>query len=410
MTPARREIGGLTPLRGVAALLVAAFHFQLFVAPLFPSVAGDVVMKFYLMVDLFFVLSGFVIMHVYGASFTTKIDRGGFVRYMRARFARIYPLHVATLAYVVALALAAAVVEAPADAAPRMFFTFDTIPLQLLMLHATWAARDAWWNTPSWSVSVEWWAYVVFPFIALGLHRRPRASAVVILVAAASGYWALTEVLQPAFVAQRFETFGVDAPPPGPEGSVDVVAGPALIRGLCAFALGTLTWKAWRAGVGRPVFADGRTFIAICALLTLGWATGLASDPVSIALFSPLLLCVANNDGRLLRALNAGPLPWLGRISYSLYLVHMPIIFTWSIGRAIATPDDPARTSMLGYDFSPGAAWAGFALFLPVLIAVSAATHYGIERPARRFLKPRAAEAAPGGAAGVGKGKDAPAA
>ncbi len=76
-------IPSLTPLRGIAAVLVLFYHFDMFISPLAPD-DNFLMDKLYLMVDLFFVLSGFILLHVYGSWFSKNISGGQFFKYMRA--------------------------------------------------------------------------------------------------------------------------------------------------------------------------------------------------------------------------------------------------------------------------------------------------------------------------------------
>ena len=93
----------LTPLRGIAALLVAVFHFEMAIARFVPAGYTMFFEKSYLMVDLFFIMSGFIIFHVYGDSFRLTLERRNLRKFFVARFARIYPLHFFTLALLVVL-------------------------------------------------------------------------------------------------------------------------------------------------------------------------------------------------------------------------------------------------------------------------------------------------------------------
>ena len=96
--PAMRveHLPSLTPLRGIAALWVVVFHF----CWRFPNAQpGDygVVREGYLAVDMFFVLSGFVISHVYKESFAKECTARRYSDFLKARIARIYPLHLVML-------------------------------------------------------------------------------------------------------------------------------------------------------------------------------------------------------------------------------------------------------------------------------------------------------------------------
>src|SRR5258705_5569923 len=83
----QRDIPALTGLRGVAAFWVVLFHMEW-------GSSIPIIEKGYLGVDVFFILSGFVLMHVYAGFETTDFD---YVRFIKARIARIYPLHIFAL-------------------------------------------------------------------------------------------------------------------------------------------------------------------------------------------------------------------------------------------------------------------------------------------------------------------------
>lgn len=92
----------LTPLRGLAALCVALFHFTGAIDNINLPHFTWIIRKGYLMVDLFFIMSGFIIMHTYGESFRGEIKKTALTRFVVARFARIYPLHLFMLLFLVA--------------------------------------------------------------------------------------------------------------------------------------------------------------------------------------------------------------------------------------------------------------------------------------------------------------------
>ncbi|HEX4849529.1 MAG TPA: acyltransferase family protein, partial [Puia sp.] len=75
MVQSQTYISNLTPLRGIAALWVFFFHFQGLIATFIHSNTTHLVELGYLMVDLFFIMSGFIILHVYGDKFSKVIAR-----------------------------------------------------------------------------------------------------------------------------------------------------------------------------------------------------------------------------------------------------------------------------------------------------------------------------------------------
>src|SRR6476620_7134891 len=86
-------ISNLTPLRGFAALMVVIYHFEEVIGRFVNASDSMFIRKSYLMVDLFFVMSGFIIFHVYNNDFKKSIDRYSFSKFLVSIFSRIYPLH-----------------------------------------------------------------------------------------------------------------------------------------------------------------------------------------------------------------------------------------------------------------------------------------------------------------------------
>jgi peptidoglycan/LPS O-acetylase OafA/YrhL len=117
------QLASLTPLRGIAALWVVIFHFCWYFPAIHPERYTGAVYKGYLAVDMFFVLSGFVITHVYKEGFAQRITGERYRDFLKARVARIYPLHIAVLLLFVATVL----VERAASYALKG--SFEPIPL-----------------------------------------------------------------------------------------------------------------------------------------------------------------------------------------------------------------------------------------------------------------------------------------
>src|SRR4029450_4519424 len=140
---------------------------------------------FNLFVDLFFVVSGFVIARQYFGCLTAA---GLIGRFLWRRLARIYPLHLATLAFYIALAGALHFGAARTDNPAR--YPLSDLPAQFLLLHAFIGERLT-FNFPSWSLSAETFCYLLFPLVALiGQRRREAVIALVALTALANSLWA----------------------------------------------------------------------------------------------------------------------------------------------------------------------------------------------------------------------------
>jgi len=144
------------------------FHFNLF---FLPQTKLPLVGRAYLAVDLFFLLSGFVMAHVYGPSLTANW-RAHWIEYGRARFARIYPLFAATT---LAMML---IFELCHIQLVLVSFSNRSLALQPVLLQQ-WASSLS-WNYPSWSISAEAESYVAFVFSAglLLTGKHPRLIAI----------------------------------------------------------------------------------------------------------------------------------------------------------------------------------------------------------------------------------------
>jgi peptidoglycan/LPS O-acetylase OafA/YrhL len=134
---------------------------------------------FNLFVDLFFVISGFVIASQY---LDRVSDRRSIGRFLWRRLARIYPLHIVTLTFYVAIGVLFYLGYVHVENAER--YPLSDIPVQMLLLHAVDGERLA-FNFPSWSLSAEMVCYLLFPLIAFAGLRMPATVLVLALTVAA---------------------------------------------------------------------------------------------------------------------------------------------------------------------------------------------------------------------------------
>jgi len=138
------DIPALTGVRCIAAGMVLFLHLdQQFGHQIGKWLAP--VDQGYLGVDIFFILSGFIISHVYGHTEAVSTIRG-YCRYMWFRFARIYPVHILTVLALITMVSVRGLLD-------TNYWHTDALPYQLLMLHV-WIP-EATWNAPAWSISAE---------------------------------------------------------------------------------------------------------------------------------------------------------------------------------------------------------------------------------------------------------------
>jgi peptidoglycan/LPS O-acetylase OafA/YrhL len=171
---ALKRIDALTGIRGLAALWVALFHLQvsdfgawLHLSPVVAHGAWGV--------DIFFVLSGMILSLVYCPQMPATISRRWFGRFLLRRIAKIYPLHLLTLLATIGLVVLAAFRHYHFHATNTDYTAWSAIA-NFFLLHAFGVTRQMSWNAASWSVSAEWFAYLVLfvPMVRL-LRRVPLA-------------------------------------------------------------------------------------------------------------------------------------------------------------------------------------------------------------------------------------------
>ncbi|VVT30820.1 acyltransferase [Hoeflea sp. EC-HK425] len=166
--------------RLLAALLVMAYHF----AHHAPD-PGPVTTWFEHMLpllDMFFIMSGFLIFQHYG---DMKNTGSNYVRFLIKRLARLYPLHFATLSVFVLFAIAVhAGLLSSASADTR--YNLMALPSNLLLLQAWGVNSELTFNYASWSVSGEWFAYLLFPIVlfAFSLRRLMGLALLLVLIVA----------------------------------------------------------------------------------------------------------------------------------------------------------------------------------------------------------------------------------
>ncbi|MBA4807209.1 acyltransferase [Brevundimonas sp.] len=349
MTPVQTpaDLRPITALRFGAAIWVAVYSFW---ENLAGAGASELVAKGYLGVELFFVLSGFILSHVYLQAAGEK--RFSYRGFLWARVARVYPLHVATLAGVGLLAAAALTAGMSVDA---NVLSWPSLPANLLMVHAWGLAPVAGWNHPSWSISAEWFAYLCFPlfaFVFWRLRDRPVAA-----VAGAA-----------AFLAGLYVVFEQVAGFSLTEATIRWGA----LRIVPCFALGCALYLVYRkAPLKTPLIASAVSF----GLMVLSAALGLW-DGITVLLAGALILSLASLPNERAGWLASKPAVYLGEISYSVYMVCVP----WkllAVGLAAKLTDAPDKQLQIFV-------WLAILALLPVVAAVS---YHLVERPARKALR-----------------------
>lgn len=289
----------------------------------------------YLAVTTFFVLSGFVLARNYSA---TRWTGGNLLHYGIARIARVYPVYALSLALV----------------AP--FIAADSVPGKAPLLAAHGLLIQGWlgsipvnWNTPAWSLSCEIFFYLSFPLIAAALHPPTWLKTIAAAIGACvltRGLWALgvSDGIKPIIHLSDF-LMGIAA--------------------ACAFDL--LSRESRRlagAWLYLPACALGAALVAWPDLLPAGLDLNTALRPLNAL----LLVGFALGGGIAARALSLPPVVYLGKSSYAMYILHVPLLWwclRWQHG--ISAP-----------------------VYLSAVIVISALVYRFLEEPANRWVRSRA--------------------
>ncbi len=375
--PARETRPNLSPLTGLrflAALAVVAYHLPR------PHVAAwalplrSLLSCGFVAVSLFFLLSGFILAYTYLTP--AGALRGSPRNFWVSRFARIYP------AYLLAFLLAA-----PFDILSSLHVNGFHLALKklcvggflVLIMQQAWTPWTAWaWNYPAWSVSVEAFFYLVFPWLGPRLARLRAATALWF----AFGLWLLSLLPVLWLVWVRGVT---GSPDPGDPVAMAINFTP-LLR-LPEFILGILLGRAFTAGAFRRLRAHSLPWLAIVPLFVLFLNTrriphSLLATGLLVPLFGLLLITLAQDAGPIAALLSR---PWmraLGEASYGIYILQIPISLVFGV------PEHLHSGLRIG-------------LYMVALILLSLLSFHYIESPLRMRLKarlgvPRDLERSPG--------------
>jgi peptidoglycan/LPS O-acetylase OafA/YrhL len=306
------EIMALTGVRAFAAWWVVFFHLRGTMADLFPTSHTHVTSFFAggnFGVDLFFVLSGFVLSYNYYDAFPVLTGRS-YGKFLWQRLARIYPVHCLGLAIWGMFLVVNSFLHHKQAVVGN--FTRETFIAQIFLVQA-WRIPDVFsWNYPAWSISMEWLAYLFFPFLILFLMRYRHSVSLPVIALSVLGLGAPLLMNLPA---------------------------EHIIRIAAEFSSGCLLYLLYAQGFGRRALAN---WVAPLAFLL-----ALALAPLITHFVMPLFIILVYSlifDRGPAAALFGSTLSlYWGRVSYSLYMMHAAVItgchFLLPANRFLHSPD-----------------------------------------------------------------------
>jgi peptidoglycan/LPS O-acetylase OafA/YrhL len=301
-----------------------------------------------LFVDLFFVISGFVIAYVYGARL---VDAGSYATFLQRRVGRLGPLHWLTL--VVSIALWALLLALGLAANHPPSFRPACIAETALFLHAIVDCGGRAFNEVSWSISAEMAMYAIFPLLALLARANPLRLVLV---------GALVWIGLAASITTRDATSSVHA--------WEALYAP--LRALPSFALGVALFYGRDAVARLP---QARLILTLAAaFLVVGIALALPAAVLILDIYVLVTAAVAADLQRKTSSLVTWVAP-LGQLTYSIYMIHYLTIF------AIMNLFADKFLHLAGATMLV----AGIGCYGAIL-AMSYGSYLWIETPARRFI------------------------
>lgn len=323
-------------------------------------------------VTFFFVLSGFILTVVYGAEDFTK--PGSFLKFMRKRVARLWPLHITTLVINAILV--------PASSIINSWSVLGILCLNVLMLQSIVPLKEVYlsFNLVSWSISTEFYFYLSLPLLLLLARRNIWLPLLAVLPAACA-----------VCAIGNFMNLPVGYPNnPGGMSHLALVYINPLVR-IIDFAVGVVSAHIFLRNAHKWKLTNRQATLLESFSIFLCWALLFVSPDIANALgshpfvgeggkfwlnssgfpligFSFLILMFALQRGAISKFLCAPHWVLLGDISYATYLCHMAILMFYS--KVL-----PTHKSFLDW-----------VICLSIIMLLSHLLYTFVERPCRRLL------------------------
>ncbi len=314
-----------------------------------PVPAQSLIRGGYLAVQTFFLLSGFVLAQSYAK---TRWNRQTLTRFAIARLARIYPAYLLSLGIISWFA-----VEFAVRPGHTLGQKFQVICDYIFLLQGWRESLTIGWNTPAWSLSCEFFFYLCFPLLLVWLCRGGLAK----VFAALAACFVIPILLAHAEVPPYWKPI---------HHLSDFAAGIAAARIYGALARPIRAIRLFGFWLSATAIAAGAAIVIFPHVLD---GTLMNLNTVLRPLNVALLIGFAMGGGFLARLLSSPVAGYLGKVSYSMYILHVPLLWWFS----------QYTTYRYG---SAAPAWIGF-LFIGLVIGFSIAAYEFVEVPANRRIR-----------------------
>ena len=348
-------LDSITSLRGILALWVVMHHFNFccFTHKFDFSIFEPITSKGYYAVDGFFILSGFIVSYVYMEKLST-FNLTSMAKFLILRLARIYPIHIVTiLAYVFIIYICKLPMAGD--------YSFINLIYNLLLINSWGVANDFSWNGPSWSLSAEWFLYLLFPFLAILFSRLKGLKtniALILIILLAEYFIKKQDLSQINFFVFR-----------------------GIIRGIFQFLYGIFIFNVYSIFPKKSIIYDCFSAFNFLLLLAVVYfsdqilnVTAYYSnqDMLIVFLMGQLIFSLSKCSGFMLNIFNSKVLQWLGLISYSMYMVHSPIS---QIMESLLTLNNIRNNMFI------------MPVYVLLVLLVATLTYRFVEAPTRDYIK-----------------------
>lgn len=290
----------LDSFRGIAAVCVVLFHMHIVGSITESSFSRGS----YLFVEFFFVLSGFVLAHTYG------FREVSFRRFVIGRTFRLYPLHLFMF-------MVFFILELGKLFAYKQGFTFNNAPftgphdikemIPNLLFLQSWLPNfeSHSWNYPAWSLSVEYYMYIIFFFT---LFIRSRSKYIV---------WLVLSLLSFYMIVENYKVLS------------------EVLRGISCFFAGALAYILFKNikekfyDLSKTLFSTIEITLLIMVIYTISYMENQKGVYASFT-FLLIVFFFAFEKGFISHILKAPFFQLLGRLSYSIYMIHAAILWCFT--------------------------------------------------------------------------------
>lgn len=354
-----RSLGSLTGIRGAASIWVVIYHFGQGIPgySIIPSLYSySLVSNGFRGVDLFFVLSGFIMMHAHAKDFA-RIDLESIRRFALLRAFRIYPVNFVALLLILTICAALPGYVGWFRSWTNEVSLKSYTPLSFLQtatLSNRWFIPDfGLWNIVTWSLSVELLAYLLLPFLAYSLLKIRSANLCLFI--------SIASVLSMIAILLAFHNWKGDS-----------VTRLGIVRGLGGFVAGA----AMRHYVAlAPDRNRAPGWVALASVAAVGVLLIFPNLGILIPLaFTVLIGALSYQRGIVSAMLSSRPMMFLGKVSFSIYLVHYtPLaVLEWLfINNTLPNTTSGVTASVL--------------LYITAVLLLSLLLHYAVERPCQHM-------------------------